>query len=104
MVNPSVQPWEALIPAVRQHYPIIQPVSLSTWLEDLEKIESPSEAEIRDKPALKLLSFYRSLLGEEGALSVPLDVQKTREASATMRALGPVGGKLLGNWLRQWDF
>ncbi|KAL2004119.1 hypothetical protein VTN02DRAFT_6583 [Thermoascus thermophilus] len=103
LVNPSSVPWTALIPAVQKHYPV-KPVELSAWVEELERIENPSESEIAAKPALKLMDFYRGLLDVDGALSAPLEVTKTKEASATMNKLGPVDEALMDNWLRQWAF
>lgn len=77
---------------------------MQDWIEELERIEKPSPEDLSTKPALKLLGFYRSLVQGEGALSVPLSVERTKEASVTMQSLGPISGELMGNWLRQWNF
>ncbi|KAL1969482.1 hypothetical protein VTN77DRAFT_8920 [Rasamsonia byssochlamydoides] len=106
LINPHTTAWESLIPAVQRHYPHIEPVDLATWVSELEEINStnPSEAEVAAKPALKLLDFYRGLLTTEGGLSSPIEQRQTKEASATMRNLGPVDQPLMENWLRQWAF
>jgi hypothetical protein len=81
-------------------------VDLATWIAELEQIEktNPSEFEVANKPALKLLDFYRGLLATEGDLHVPMEQTQTKEASPTMRDLRPVNQKLLENWLKQWSF
>lgn len=104
LVNPSVTTWDTLLPAIQAVYPV-QAVPITEWISELEKIESPTAEEILAKPALKLLDFYRALAdGEEGALSVPIDVGATKQASRTMNSLEPISGELMGNWLGQWQF
>ncbi|KAJ9252890.1 hypothetical protein DTO195F2_7311 [Paecilomyces variotii] len=103
LVNPERTPWSTLIPAIQDKY-TVQPVEFSAWLTELESIKSPSNMDIAEKPALKLLSFYQGLLDEGSKLSVPLDVQRAKEASETMRSLGPVSASLMRNWLQQWQF
>lgn len=58
--------------------------------------------DIATKPALKLLAFYLGLQGS--AMSVALDVSRAKEASASMRALGPVSADMMRNWIVQWGF
>ena len=48
--------------------------------------------------------FYRSLIEGEGALSVPLSLERAKAASATMRSLSPTTPNLMMNWLKQWAF
>lgn len=103
LTNPQRTSWEALVPAVQDAYPV-KPVEFGEWVADLESIQSPSSADIAEKPALKLLSFYRGLQSEGSAMSVVLDVKRAKEASATMRSMGPVSPSLMRNWLRQWRF
>ncbi|KAL1885457.1 putative NRPS-like protein biosynthetic cluster [Paecilomyces lecythidis] len=102
LVNPATTAWSALIPAVEKHYPV-KLVEFSDWIQELESLENPSDDEIAAKPALKLLDFYRGL-SVDGALAAPLEVGRTKEASATMRSLGPVDEKLMDTWLKQWAF
>ncbi|KAJ5961009.1 uncharacterized protein N7479_008159 [Penicillium vulpinum] len=101
LTNPEQTPWSSLIPAIQSQY-AVEPVDFSAWLAELESIVNPNSVEIALKPALKLLGFYRGLQGE-GA-SVALDVRRAREASVSMKALGPVSGSLMRNWLQQWRF
>jgi hypothetical protein len=94
--------WDDLVPAIQQKYPEVRTVSFEDWLRKLEAVRSPSEAEVRAKPALKLLDFYRGLSGS--VLSAEVSVAQTQKASATMAKLGPVTADLLMNWLEQWQF
>ncbi|KAF3480832.1 ochratoxin A non-ribosomal peptide synthetase [Arthroderma uncinatum] len=103
LVNPSTTSWECLLPSIHDRY-AAQRVSMKDWVEELERVEKPSARDISTKPALKLLPFYRSLVEGEGALSVPISVEKTIEASQTMRSMGPISADLMANWLRQWQF
>ncbi|GAA87826.1 NRPS-like enzyme [Aspergillus luchuensis IFO 4308] len=105
LVNPSKTTWEALVPTVQDMYPDMEPVGFTTWVKHLEKLsmKSPSEQEIAEKPALKLLEFYREF-AEGATLLVPLEVDRAKEASETMAALGPVTGDDMRNWLKQWSF
>ncbi|KAL2696913.1 hypothetical protein AAEP93_002208 [Penicillium crustosum] len=103
LTNPEQAPWSSLIPAIQSQY-AAEPVSFSAWIAELESITNPSSADIASKPALKLLGFYRGLQDEGSALSVALDVRRAKEASVSMRALGPVSPSLMQNWLQQWRF
>ncbi|KAJ9237119.1 putative nonribosomal peptide synthetase [Paecilomyces variotii] len=102
LVNPSAASWTSLIAPVQKHY-AVEAVDPSEWINDLEKIEHPSDDDVARLPALKLLDFYRSLFHNQ-AMSAPMDVRKTIEASATMKSLGPIGPQLMDNWLKQWAF
>jgi len=82
----------------------VQVVGMKQWIEELELIASPTDEDLANKPALNLLEFYRSLIEGEGALSVPLSLEKEKAASATMRSLTPITTDLMMNWLKQWAF
>ncbi|KAK4863281.1 hypothetical protein LT330_002059 [Penicillium expansum] len=103
LTNPERTLWLSLIPAIQRQY-AVEPVAFSAWIADLESITNPSSADIASKPALKLLDFYRGLQDEGSALSVALDVRRAKEASVSMRALGPISSSLMRNWLQQWKF
>lgn len=74
------------------------------WVNELESITNPSPAEVTAKPALKLLNFYQGLVEGEGALSAPIEVEKTKEASITMKSMRPISTELMANWVKQWNF
>lgn len=104
LTNSEKAPWSSLIPAIQERYQV-EPVDFSAWVAELGSIQNPTSADVADKPALKLLSFYRGLADEShAAMSVDLDVRKAKEASATMRSLQPISASLMSNWLQQWRF
>ncbi|KAJ5670286.1 acetyl-CoA synthetase-like protein [Penicillium maclennaniae] len=104
LTNSKTAQWSSLIPAIREKYQV-EPVDFSAWIAELESVQNPSSADVAAKPALKLLSFYRGLVDEShAAMGVPLDVTKAKEASETMRSLGPISAALMSNWLQQWKF
>ena len=104
LTNAEKAEWFSLLPVIQKKYGV-KSVDFSEWVSELEAIRQPTVAEITEKPALKLLGFYRGLVDEEkGAMAVPLDVQRARNASTTMRALGPISPSLMANWLEQWNF
>lgn len=103
LTNPERTSWAELVPAIQNAYPV-KPVEFGEWVAALETIQSPSSTDIAEKPALKLLDFYRGLQSEGSALSVVLHVQRAKEASETMRSIKPVSPSLMQNWLQQWRF
>lgn len=103
LTNPSTVPWSSLIPAIQEKHSGVEPIDLAEWIGELEKIEKPTVADVAQKPGLKLLDFYKSLLSEN-SLVMELEVKRTQEASATMRTLGPISAALMSNWLQQWRF
>ncbi|KAF3384527.1 Iterative polyketide synthase CazM [Penicillium rolfsii] len=104
LTNWNTSSWSSLIPTIRQDFNV-EPVGLGEWVAELERFKYPSSADLADKPALKLLSFYRAIADEKNAvISVPLDVSRAKAASTTMRALEPISPALMKNWLSQWRF
>ncbi|KAL4894587.1 hypothetical protein BDV59DRAFT_200924 [Aspergillus ambiguus] len=104
LTNRETASWSSLIPAIQEIFHV-EPVELREWVAELGRIRNPSSADIADKPALKLLPFYRALADEQdAAMSVALDVSRAKAASATMRVLGPISPALMKNWLSQWRF
>ncbi|KAL4954314.1 NRPS-like enzyme [Aspergillus filifer] len=104
-MNPLKTTWSSLVPAVQKEYNI-PAVPIEEWIADLEAInaKSPSDEEVQQKPALKLLGFYRGLATGEGMLSAPIDTSKTCASSETMKGLQAIGQELMVNWMKQWDF
>lgn len=92
-----------MIPAIKDKYPV-QTVPVNDWIEELENIKNPSDEDVREKPALKILDFYRGLAGGKEMLSAEISVSRTKEASKTMAALGPINRDEMMNWLNQWNF
>lgn len=103
LINPSRSSWSSLIPAIQEMHPA-RAVTLNEWLNELDSIQNPSDKDILEKPALKLLDFYRGLANNSEVLSVPLRVSNSQKASQTMACLQPVSHAQMLNWLQQWSF
>jgi len=99
-----VAAWESLIPAVTTHFTDVQPIDLATWISTLEAIKTPTEEDLQDKPALKILDFFNGILAGAEAESHPLETKKTQEASETMQKLKPIDVDIMNAWMRQWKF
>ncbi|KAJ5736726.1 acetyl-CoA synthetase-like protein [Penicillium malachiteum] len=104
LTNPEIASWSSLVPAIQQRYDV-EPVDFSAWVAELTSIQNPTSVDLVEKPALKLLGFYRGLGDENNAaMSVALDVTRSREASGSMKSLEPISAQLMSNWLDQWQF
>ncbi|KAI9729228.1 MAG: putative NRPS-like protein biosynthetic cluster [Cirrosporium novae-zelandiae] len=101
LANPKISPWASLVQEVRKHFPA-EPVDLSTWVHALEEVRNPTPEDFETKPALKILSFYQGALNGAKESGVPMSVERTKEASRTMREIKPIDGELMENWLKQW--
>lgn len=103
LVNPTTTSWDSLLEPITAVCGCGS-VEMVQWIEELKQIENPTPQDLTDKPALKLLGFYQSLVEGEGALSAPIDIRNTKAASATMRSLSPITPDMMVNWLKQWNF
>jgi thioester reductase-like protein len=101
-MNPSKTSWDSLLPAITNNLPV-KPVSLMSWVDKLASIENPTDEDVAEKPALKLLPFFRGL-GTGEAMAAEISVEKAKAASSMMAGMRPVDGDLMANWLRQWGF
>lgn len=101
-MNPKVAEWQALIPAVTKYFDM-EPVDLQTWIGTLESFANPAESDLKDKPALKILDFFKgiSLSGKAGPWT---ETTRTQAASKTLRCLKAIDGPLMENWMNQWKF
>ncbi|PGH13106.1 hypothetical protein AJ80_06478 [Polytolypa hystricis UAMH7299] len=105
LINPTPAEWESLIPAITKHFPI-DVVDPRTWIASLEAIKNPTQSDLQDKPALKILDFFRGVFAEsEGdANHAVLETQKTQEASMAMQRLQPIDQGIMDTWMSQWKF
>ncbi|KAJ5151090.1 NRPS-like protein biosynthetic cluster [Penicillium canariense] len=102
IVNPKVADWQSLIPAVRKYFDV-EPVDIQTWIATLEGFTNPTEDDLRDKPALKILDFFKAIAYSNEA-GPSTETTKTQAASKTLRRLQAVDAPLMENWMRQWKF
>ncbi|KAJ5261433.1 hypothetical protein N7478_012028 [Penicillium angulare] len=102
IVNPRKTEWEDLIPAVTKYFDV-EPVDVHTWVKTLEGFTSPTESDLKDKPALKILDFFKAITYSDEA-GPSTETTKTEVASKTLRNLKEIDAPLFENWMKQWDF
>ncbi|KAI9935093.1 hypothetical protein MW887_000714 [Aspergillus wentii] len=98
VVNPSPSDWSSLIPTI-QRFCHVTPISLEDWINTLQSDSSG----IQDRPALKLLDFFKGIQGS-GKGQPLFEVKQSKAASKKMRELPPIDGAIMDNWMRQWGF
>ncbi|KAJ5098005.1 hypothetical protein N7532_005006 [Penicillium argentinense] len=103
LVNPTAASWSSLLEPISTRYKLVS-VDMKEWVDELKEIKNPSPKDLVEKPALKLIGFYQSLVEGEGVLSVPLELEHTKAASETMRSLPSITPAMMENWLKQWAF
>lgn len=101
LVNPTVIPWESLIPTIQKRFPV-EAVNDDTWVARLDAIEDLSDADFEDKPALKILDVYKRLFATSIYPKFSIRTDKGQKASNSMRKIGPVDGDLMDLWMKQW--
>lgn len=102
IVNPKTANWQSLLPAVIDDFDGHM-VPLTRWIQTLESFVNPTEMDLQDKPALKILDFFRTIaMGHESGPWT--ETTKAQEASNTLRRLEAVDASLMKNWMEQWDF
>ncbi|GMG25989.1 unnamed protein product [Aspergillus oryzae] len=103
LVNPRSSSWESLIPAIKKHYKA-EVVDMHDWMATLEAFRNPTDGDLQDKPALKIIDFYKGLASNHGTFTSVMETVKTQEASQAMCDLGPIDGAIMENWIKQWQF
>ncbi|KAK2802567.1 putative NRPS-like protein biosynthetic cluster [Onygenales sp. PD_10] len=103
LVNPTAASWESLIPAITKHFPV-EIVDPQTWIASLEAFSNPTQSDLQDKPALKILDFFRGVYATGGGVAAKMETKKTQEASEAMRVMKPIDQGILDTWMRQWVF
>ncbi|KAJ5279404.1 hypothetical protein N7478_004776 [Penicillium angulare] len=79
-----------------------EPVDFKTWLDTLAGFTNPIYKDLRDKPALKLLSFFQGTAATE--VGPWIGTVKTQAPSKTLRELKAIDAPLMENWMNQWKF
>ncbi|KAH8691535.1 hypothetical protein BGW36DRAFT_388500 [Talaromyces proteolyticus] len=103
IVNPTAADWKTLIPAVTKYFDA-ELVDIQTWIDTLESFTSPTEEDLKDKPALKILDFFRGIAMGEGERGPWTETTKTQAASHTLRTLKAIDTSLMETWMMQWKF
>ena len=94
--------WQSLIPAITK-YCNVQKVDFQDWIQTLESFTKLTEHDLMDKPALKLLDFFKAIarVKEPGPWT---ETVKTQLASKTLKNLKAIDASLMENWMKQWSF
>ncbi|USW56801.1 Putative AMP-dependent synthetase/ligase, fatty acyl-coenzyme A reductase, NAD-binding protein [Septoria linicola] len=95
-VNPRPTPWQSLLPAVQASLAVQKTVPFQEWIDILARL---GDQDINQYPAVKLVSFYRSLIAAD---DVRLNTLESQRASWTLKELKPVTGDMLRGWIRRW--
>ena len=100
LVNPHLVPWSTVIPSLQSYLGAsAKVVPLADWVAKLKSIDGKNkQAELAEKPALKILGFFEELQKVE---PLKFETENGQEASKTMREMGPVKGEWMDEWLRQ---
>ncbi|KAB8224914.1 hypothetical protein BDV33DRAFT_199197 [Aspergillus novoparasiticus] len=86
LVNPRTT-WATLLPTIQRRFGA-NPVSLQSWVRTLDETGA---ANVENRPAYKLLSFYERLARGNSDDSFPqFETNKANASSPTFRALGPI--------------
>lgn len=78
-------------------------VSLQDWVQTLESFTHPTAQDLVEKPALKILDFYKAIAASGKAGPWP-ETSKTQGVSETLKNLNAIDVPLMENWMMQWKF
>ena len=105
IVNPHSTAWTSLLDIVCKHLkPQVQVVELSEWIQMLEQIDRNNPRELSEKPAIKILDFYRAFEETRIAGGLHYSTANGISASKTMAALEAVNQDWMEIWLAQWGY
>ncbi|KAE8150923.1 hypothetical protein BDV25DRAFT_139358 [Aspergillus avenaceus] len=96
--NPHLTDWCNLLPIIQKRTGA-KPVSLERWIDELQETDA---VDIENRPALKLLSFYKQLVDHATEYSTPLEIHNASKVSPAFCNLRPVDANMMGAWLSQW--
>ncbi|KAI1504530.1 hypothetical protein F5X99DRAFT_371308 [Biscogniauxia marginata] len=98
VVNPTITPWEELLPIVKKAAPAT--VSPKEWIDRLEASDNGTHM-INDNPALKLVDFYKqTMLGE--MTPVKVEMENLLSGSETAKWLTPIKEEHMARWIKSW--
>jgi thioester reductase-like protein/aryl carrier-like protein len=117
LVNPSATTWSTVLPAAQALLEDMtaRPVRLvpaSSWLGSLQRdVESIGEekmedgafaALVRTHPAIKLFSFFATVMTDNDDGTNRLDITNTLDNSSGISQLASVGEPWLRKWIEEW--
>ena len=105
LVNPHTTSWKSLTAPILAHLGSqMRVVSPDEWLQMLDCVDQRDIEELCDKPAAKIIEFFKRLLTTKNDEAVRYSVAKAIAASRTMAELTPVNPHWVELWLKQWGY
>ncbi|PSN61885.1 acetyl-CoA synthetase-like protein [Corynespora cassiicola Philippines] len=106
IVNPTVRPWDELLPAVQGKLGVDQTMRLEEWVEELEKVDLKDKEAVARLPAVKILDFFREMVNSmyAGAKNARFSTLASQDDSLSLKALEPVKKEWIEKWIGQWGF
>ena len=105
IVNPHPTAWTSLIDtALERLGPQIKLLDLSAWIDMLMKVDHSDAREVKEKPAVKIVDFYRECDKGGSMGSVRYRTANAIAASTRMAEIQPVSARWMRIWLDQWGY
>lgn len=102
LVNPQVTVWNELLQAVKGMSSEIETVPISEWLHRLEQTKDESAHILERNPGLKLIDFYKGLLGGSSK-GLTFATDNLVRDSGTAAKLGPITQDDMVRWIKGWN-
>ncbi|PLB49801.1 acetyl-CoA synthetase-like protein [Aspergillus steynii IBT 23096] len=105
LVNAEPVSYQDILPViVKRLGEEVRVVSLSEWVDRLEKSAATTENGSNPGLGLGLLSFFQGLKATQEEAPVVLDTQHTQDRLPLLGEIGAANGSWMEMWLDQWDF
>lgn len=107
VVNPTCTRWVTFLAVLRRQWTFAKVIPLRQWMDVLTKYDPNDLKQLESLPALKLTSFFYTLLKRQehtGRARHPKFVlDNSSGASATLTGLQPIDESIIEKWSRQLD-
>ncbi|RMZ74831.1 hypothetical protein DV737_g5699, partial [Chaetothyriales sp. CBS 132003] len=99
--NPVGQPWKQMNPVLADalDIPVDSIVPFRNWIDMVRRSPLPAET---DNPAARLIDFLDDNFERMSCGGLILDTTKSKEHSATMAEMGPVGSDVARRYVESW--
>lgn len=99
LLNPHEADWQDILPHVQSSLgKEMEIVAYEEWLSDLQVSAEQNHTEAN--PAVKLIDFFEE---NRYALKPKFSTINAQEMSETLSSLGPVNGRWMELWMKQWQ-
>ncbi|KAJ7731262.1 acetyl-CoA synthetase-like protein [Mycena metata] len=102
LVHPRPIAWDKVISSMARTRDVQLPlIPFAEWIQQLqERSVGATAKDIEDIPAIKLLAFFKTLVG--GVVNIEFSTTKARATSESMRLLKPLSEEDLQRWMHYW--